>query len=353
MKATGTDSVKVELGLKMNRFEGLLGVIVTCNNEKSFVDLYRECMPRSLAQVDLRSDRIILKAYDISRLAPEKQNTIITSFFSCVEKEVERIDIYYTRFNPKKLPTISIFGEDEPTTKLPVEYIRIIANGYPHICNYHYLSQYSAKTIDKMYVDHFDTFYTPAWESLSKFKNLTVLYKGANCNCLISVADLLLRLTENDVKSKKEDFNKEGLERLHSVYSWAKKVIVHELGGKTEILKFMTPKNRRMVDLTEYLARPLVFVPSESLTGVPTEKERNLFESLPVFDDLSNFLFFIKGSFKYFEPNVDARTARKGDYFLVLGKNSEIVYKYLKRCGLNLAMITPEELKEKISKFIN
>ena len=72
-----------------------------------------------------------------------------------------------------------------------------------------------------------------------------------------------------------------------------------------------------------------------------------MFEDLPVFDDLSNFLFITKDSFKYFRPDSDVRIGKSGDYFLILGKNSEKLFQYLKNCGTNLTKITPNELREK------
>jgi hypothetical protein len=158
---------------------------------------------------------------------------------------------------------------------------------------------------------------------------------------------LLVRITITELKKKNEDFWREGLQRIHSVFPWAQKVFVHELGGSTSILKFMTPVNRRPIDLTSYIARPLVFVPTESLAGIPTNEERDLFEDLPVFDDLANFLFLTQGSFKYFRPGADVRMGKEGDYCLVLGPNSESLYQYLKNCGTKLSRITPDELREK------
>jgi len=347
MKSVGIDSLKIELGNSPNIFEGLLGIAVTCKNEKSFVDLYRACMPKALEKLGIKTNRIVLKAYDISKHAPEHEYDVLIPFLDCLKEEIERIDIYYTRYNTNKLPRISIYGKDQPTTKNPVEFLRIISNGYPHYVGYWYLNKYSSKDIGKMYLDHFESCLTPAWESLSQFKGLTVVYKGGNCNCLVSTSDLLLRITVTQLKAKNEDFWKDGLERIHSAFSWSNKVTVNELGGSTAILKFMTPINRRLIDLTSYIARPLVFVPTENLAGIPTKEERDLFEDLPVFDDLSNFLFLTQGSFKYFRPSSDVRIGREGDYFLVIGQNSERLYEYLKKCGTNLIKITPEELREK------
>jgi hypothetical protein len=347
MKAVGIDSVKAELGNAPNIFEGILGIAVTCKDEKTFIGRYRECMPKALEGLGIKSNRIVLKAYDLSRLAPENEDKILIPFLDCLKEEIEKIDIYYTRYNANKLPRISIYGKDQPTSKNPVEFVRIICNAYPHYVGYFYLNEYSSKDIGKIYLDHFDSCLTPAWESLSQFKGLTVVYKGGNCNCLISTSDLLVRITVTELKKKNEHFWRDGLLRIHSVFPWSPKVFVHELGGSTSILRFMTPVNRRPIDLTSYIARPLVFVPTESLAGVATNEERDLFEDLPVFDDLANFLFLTQGSFKYFKPGADIRMGKEGDYCLVVGPNSESLYQYLKKCGTKLSVISPEELKGK------
>ena len=347
MVAVGIDSVKVELGNKPNIFEGLLGIAVTCKDEKKFTEAYRACMKAALGKLNITTNRVVLKAYDISKLAPEHENEILLPLLDCLKEEIERIDVYYTRYNAAKLPTITIYGKDQPTTKNPVEFLRLIANGYPHNVAYYYLSEYNSKDVERIYVDHFESTYTPCWESLSHFAGLTVVYKGGNCNCLISTADLLLRITIMQLKQKHEDFRKEGLDRVYSAFSWLKKVFVHELGGSTAILKFMTPFNRRDIDLTPFIARPLVFVPTEILAGVATKEERTLFEDLPVFGNLSNFLFSVKGTFKYFRPDSDIKICKAGDYFLVLGENTDKLFQYLKNCGAPLTKVTPDELREK------
>ena len=347
MVSVGIDSIKAELGNKPNVFEGLLGIAVTCKDEKKFNNVYKGCMQGALEKLGNNTKRVVLKAYDISRLAPEHENEILLPFLECLKEEIERIDVYYSRYNPLKNPTITVYGKDQPDTKNPVEFLRLIANGYPHNVAFYYLSEYGGKDVEKIYLDHFESCYTPCWESLSHFTGLSVVYKGGNCNCLISVADLLLRLTIMQLKEKHEYFGKQGFDRLYSSFSWSKKVFVHELGGNTTILRSMTPVNRRDIDLTQFIARPLVFVPTETLASVATKEERTLFEDLPIFDYLSNFLFTTKGSFKYFRADSDVRLAKSGDFFLVLGENSEKLFTYLKNCGTNLTRITPQELREK------
>lgn len=347
MSSVGIDSIKVELGNPPSIFEGLLGIAVTCKNETKFVATYEKCLPNALSSLGLKTSRKILKAYDISKLAPQQEDEIIHPLLDCLNPEIERIDIYYTRYNANKLPEITIFGKDQPTKKSPVEFLRLVSNAYPHYVGYYYFNEYTSNGISKMYLDHFESYFTPCWETLSKFDGLKVIYKGGNCSSLVSIADILLRVSIMQLKRQHEDFRADGLLRIHSNFSWSKKVVIHELGGNTAILKTMTPLNRRPIDLTNFLARPLVFIPAEGLAGMDVKDERDMFEELPIFDDLANFLFKTKGSFKFFKPDSDVRIIKKGDYFLVIGPNNEALFKYLKSCGAPLTKITPEELKEK------
>jgi hypothetical protein len=228
-----------------------------------------------------------------------------------------------------------------------VEFLRLISNAYPHYVGYFYLNEYTSAKISNMYIDHFESCHTPCWDALSHFDGLKIIYKGGNCNCLVAVADVLLRVSIMGLKAKRETFNGEGLARVHSQFSWSKKISTHELGGNTGILRAMTPINRRQIDLTNYLARPLVFVPAEGLAGVLVKDERDMFEELPIFDALANFLFKTHGSFKYFKPDSDVKIMRKGDYFLVVGPNSETMFRYLKNCGATLNKLSPDDLTEK------
>jgi hypothetical protein len=349
MGAVGIDSVKVELGHKPNIFEGLLGIAVSCKDEKIFAEAYRTCKQATLEKIGIKANKIVLKAFDISKIAPEHENEFLLPFMDCLSESIERIDVYYTRYNATKLPTVTVYGRDQPEAKNPIEFLRLIANGYPHIVACYYLSEYTNKDTKKIYVDHFESMYTPCWDSLSHYDGLTVVYKGGNCNCLISVADLLLRITIMQLKQKNEGFRLEGLQRIYAAFTWSKKVQIHEMGGNTAILKSVTPYNRRNIDLTPYIARPLVFVPTETLAGIAQKEERDLFEDLPVYEDLANFLFAVKGTFKYFRPDSDIKLCKTGDYFLVLGENTERLFKYLKNCGAPLKKITPEELIKKTS----
>jgi len=299
----------------------------------------------------INCERIVCKSVDIARLIPKPENMVrfLKDFFISINDEIERIDIYCTRYNSKKLPYITVYGEDRPERKKPVEFIRMISNGYPHVCAWRYLSHFS-ETECKIYLDYFESDRTPAMDFLSNFP-LNVLYKGDSCNCLLSASDLFIRLTTLLLKNENADFNWRGLKVLHSTFPWNDKTSANTLGGQTFILKNVTPYSREAIDLSPYIKHPIVFIPHESPGGLKAKEEQKLLESMPIYTKLLNFLFYIDGNFKFFSPVNDVRLIKKGDYMLVMGKRGEEIFRYLVKGGAPIVKITLDEITDQIQKF--
>jgi len=274
----------------------------------------------------------------------------LEAFFNSINDKIERIDIYCTRFNSAKIPTITIYGADRPEYKKPVEFIRKIANGYPHVCAWRYLTHFGEHE-NMTYLDHFESDQTPAWDFLSNFPNIKVLYKGDSCNCLLSSADLFIRLTILLLKRSQAGFNWRGLKRVHSYYSWGTKTSANTLGGQTYILKNITPYLRTPIDLSIFLNHPIVFVPHESPSGMMSREEQRLFENMPIYNKLLNYLFYVGGSFKYFNPIDDVKLVQEGDLMLIMGKQGESLLEYLKAGGVTLNKISLEEIETKLKEF--
>lgn len=351
MRCVGFDSIKVELGAFSTRFEGLLGVGVTALDYSSFKEKYVASLKSLFESRGIRCDRLVCKSADISKFIHNSEEMIefLEDFFDNINDEIERLDIYCTRYVSRKLPRITIYGADRPQYVKPVEFIRKIANAYPHICAWRYLSHFYREE-RMVYLDHFESDQTLAWDYISKFPNVKVLYKGDNCNCLISSADLLIRLTVLLLKKYNAGFNWRGLKELHSHYLWGTKTSANTLGGQTYILKNITPYSHKPIDLSDFINHPIVFIPPERPGGIRSNEERQLFENMPIYDKLLNFLFYLNGSFKYFTPE-DIKLVKKGDYMLIMGRHGEELFNYLTAGGVSLRRITLEEMKDKLKEF--
>jgi hypothetical protein len=153
------------------------------------------------------------------------------------------------------------------------------------------------------------------------------------------------------LKKGRAGFNWRGLKELHSSYSWDTKTSANTLGGQIYILKNITPYSRKPIDLSTFINHPIVFIPHESPSGMMSKEEQRLFENMPIYDKLLNFLYYINGSFKYFSPMDDVRLVQEGDYMLVMGKRSENLLEYLEAGGVTIKKITLEEIEAKLKDF--
>jgi hypothetical protein len=326
VKCVGFDSIKVELGAFSTKFEGLLGVGVTVRDEQSFKEKYVGSLQSLFESNDIDCDRLVCKSAELSKYiqAPESMIGFLEDFFENINEEVERLDIYCTRYSSRRLPSITVYGADRPEHIKPVDFVRKIASGYPHVCAWRYLSHFYKEEC-RVYLDHFESDQTPAWDFVSKFPHIRVLYKGDNCNCLLSAADLFIRLTILLLKKYNAGFSLRGLKQLHSTYPWNSKVSANTLGGQTYILKNVTPYQHRPIDLSDFINHPIVFIPPEKPGGIRSNEEKQLFENMPIYTKLLNLLFYIDGSFKYFMAG-DIRLVQKGDFMLIMGKHGEELF---------------------------
>lgn len=344
--AIGFDSIKLDLGGFSSKFEGLLGVGIKVNDEEKFTQKYIETMNNLFEKWNIVCPRLVNKSADLAKFLINVDDMInfLLELFVEIQEEIEEIQIYCTRFNTQKLPQITIFGADKPEYVKPVQFVRLMSNGYPHVCAWSYLTN-SNDVESNIYLDKFESYITPAWDHISKNPNLKVFYKGDNCNCLLSSSDLFIRLTTLLLKKNRANFNWKGLMALHKYFDWKQKVTSHTLGGQTKILRNITPYSKKEINLSSFINHPIVFIPQENPADWTSKEERKLFEEMPIYNDLVNYLFHIGGSFKYFTTK-DIKLAEAGDYMLVMGENGDRIFNYLVAGGVPVEKITLKEIQQ-------
>jgi len=94
---------------------------------------------------------------------------------------------------------VSIYGQSETQKLSPPVFVKKTQGAFPHVCAWWYAMNY-AKTESPLCleIDYMQTATTPAWRNLlgkaSKNTRLESYFGGDECNPLISVADLILKL---------------------------------------------------------------------------------------------------------------------------------------------------------------
>jgi len=340
---------KVEFRFTQSKFEGLLGVVVEINND-GFHEKYISTLKENLSRYGITCKRLVMSSADIRGYIHNEETfrIFLKEFIDNIIASVEAIKVFHTRYNSKKLPLISVYGKSGIKQIVPVEFIRKIARSYPIICIWRqcYLDKDSLSGI--FHVDGFDTERSPAWDFIEtnlKKGSLNVIYKGDQCNPIISTADLVVRYIETDIRLNNGQFNDEGISECLS--RWGDKFEQYPLTGQSWALKNMSPYSEGNLDLSKYITHPIVFIPKEQPYELRSEDEIKVFEKLPIYDAIINFLVKIKGTLKHIELPKDMALAKSDvDYLLIMGSRGEELYKYLNSGGLRLKRLDIGELEK-------
>ena len=191
---TQTQSEETEV-IRPNILKGLLGVSVT-TEDPQFSDEYLKVVAKELEALGIPHPRLIYKGAQLLKVAGDKTEDAICRIVQALEPFINYIDIY-SAFYQKEF--ISIYGQAQGQRLDPLTFIDKTENSFAHVCAWWYWK--SCRVFDETQyeyqIDHFQGKTTPAWREFAQSKpKVSVYYSGSECNALVSLADLILKLIE-------------------------------------------------------------------------------------------------------------------------------------------------------------
>jgi len=303
-------------GEKGKPFKALLGVSVTTNDGDEFRKRYDQCLQEILNMAKISRKKRVYKAAHLLKQAKEKTPTIVSNLIDKLEDCIEHIDIYCAYYAQ---PYISMFGKTRLQRLEPLTYLEYTKNAFPHVCAWWYLRTYGATESSLVLdLDHFEGKVTPAWrELISSEVNKRIFFSGAECNPLISVADLALKLIEIFQRGTVDGRSLfQPIRNQCSSYEGKRKLKFHNLGDSSEKIKPSVPDIAIDMDTIPYLKHPIFFHVWDP--GRPREPVKKSFEWSPIYNITANMAFESKGSMKNLSFEEDVLFWDKQTDFLVV-----------------------------------
>jgi hypothetical protein len=329
-------------GEKGKPFKALVGVSVTTDDEDEFRKNYDQCLQEVLDAAKIARKKRVYKAAHLLKQAKEKTPKIISDLIDNLEGCIEHIDIYCAYYAQ---PYISMFGQTRLQRLEPLTYLEYTKNAFPHVCAWWYLRTYrdleSSLALD---LDHFEGKVTPAWRELIDSKvGKRIFFSGAECNPLISAADLALKLIEIfqhgtvDGRSLFQPIRSQ----CHS-YEGKRKLKFHNLGDTGAKIKPSVPDTAIDMGTTPYLKHPIFFHVWDP--GRPREPVKKSFEWSPIYNSTANMAFEKKGSMKNLSFEEDMLFWDKQTDFLVVWSAVDEEYvEMLRKMGYEIPKVLKSE----------
>lgn len=330
-----TQQAKGRLG-RVSLRKGLLGIGIEVENFPAFKKAYEKSMRGLFKKFDKKFSRPVYASKDLGTLFEyegiEEELEVLEEFKQLVLPEIKRVHFFYTYiFGLKGL--VSIYGESPNYRKIPLtsqdkgvqDFYDLISNSYPMLCAWELRSQ---KIDGKLFLDNFQGRVCPAWEELSASADISIYFKGDQCNELISTADLFVRLIKLKMVPNLSCFLEGEIKKIAKIFDG--KCESYFMGK--QCLKKMVPHKTMQIKCNHLAQHPIVYLVKEN----PKEEgEETIIENSPLFNKVVKETNALGGCMKYFHPE-DSKTIETGDLMVSFGKRGEATFEKLVKLGYQI-----------------
>jgi hypothetical protein len=351
----GFDSAPIKKGLllpdgtKGKEFVANLGVSVTTLDKDKFELSYESAISEIFKKFGLDRKKKIYKGAHLVGQTLENAPAIIAAVLDKLEAEIAHVDVYCAYYAREY---VSIYGQSETQKLSPPAFVKKTQGAFPHVCAWWYALSY-AKTESPLCleIDYMQTATTPAWRNLlgiaNKNTRLEFYFGGDECNPLISVADLILKLIRVYHRGSVE--GRSLLSPLHEkceAFRSKRKTWFHNLGSRGFILKATAPDLPLQADVKPFVKHPIFFYSWSSSSGKKKDEIVKALAWSPVYNAIAYHTAMEKGGMKSFSPAEDPLLWKPSeDRIVPLAKEDEDRIKKLGTLGYEVPkIISPKDL---------
>jgi hypothetical protein len=322
-----------------------IGVSLTIDDAAEFRAVYDQALDELFPKFKQVRERKVYSTYElIEKWGLPKTVAFVEMFLNKIQHLVKKMGVYYTILPPTKVPRVKKYGADGRVKEVEtVEFLRELNPYYVYCCAWRY-AQTMLNQGDKLLLDNFEGKVTDAWMELAQSckGRFWVYPHGDRCSPPISAADMMVALVDYRLYRNKKKLDSLG---IATVFSGAPFEITPMFIGQPHLSK-LSPKTNRMINLTEYYKRPIIFILLEKLELIKSEAERRMFERSPLMNSVMNMSFEMDCPIKYFDPVKDSDIISDGDILVCIGGKAEADAKVLK----NLFDIQIVSMKDLMTK---
>lgn len=321
-------------GMEEGVFKAHLGVSVTTEDKDHLMEEYDKAMDKAFREFGLERKKRLYKGAHLLMQARDKVVDVISAVVDDLEACINHIDVYCAYYGREY---ISIHGQAAGRRLTPMAFIHKTQNAFEHVCAWWYNQQYTFETPLRFDIDHFSGENTPAWRELvDKEVDLNIYFSGDECNPIISIADLILKLIQifHHGRVDGRTLLRPIKERCRS-YVGKRKLRFHNLGDRGFKIRASAPDIPLLMNVAPYLKHPIFFMVWDP--GVPKSRVKKSFEWSPVYNQTINKAIEYEGGTKSLSFDEDHVLWDADDDFLIPWYEKDAEYlEMMKQMGYDL-----------------
>jgi hypothetical protein len=315
-----------------------LGCEVAISNQESFAKQYAESLKGLAKDFGIRQmSGCFSSAEYFQEIGPAKVCALSEKLLNSVQKFIDSVYFTFIVLPSAKIPKVSVGGYRGPTKEIETfDFLRQVSGYFSYITAWHYLGIESREN-ETIVVDGFNGKRTPAWDDLLARCVPKIYQHGDECNPFIATADIIAFLSDKKLWDGYLKLAPDNLIEVWKGYTFNVET-PHFLDDKIlSKVKWYTDDH---IDLTEFYARPMIFLKADGYKVDDLKK-------LDVYPDATILARQLNGCVQGFDKESDSSKVKNGDIFVYAGEDSKKLATTLQDM-YKIAILPFKELEDKI-----
>ncbi len=315
-----------------------LGCGVAISNQESFAKQYAESLKGLAKDFGItQMSGCFSSAEYFQEIGPAKVCALSEKLLNSVQKFIDSVYFTFIVLPSAKIPKVPVGGYRGPTKEIETfDFLRQVSGYFSYITAWHYLGIESREN-ETIVVDGFNGKRTPAWDDLLARCVPKIYQHGDECNPFIATADIIAFLSDKKLWDGYLKLTPENLVEVWKGYTFNVET-PHFLDDKIlSKVKWYTDDH---IDLTEFYARPMIFLKADGYKVDDLKK-------LNVYPDATILARQLNGCVQGFDKESDSSKVKNGDIFVYAGEDSKKLATTLQDM-YKIAILPFKELKDKI-----
>jgi len=325
---------------KQITFYSPLGIGVAFRDGKRATSVILEESRKLLSSFGIKSPCPLISGTGFVRmLGYAKTLPLCDQLIQSVQNHITNMFVCYVILPPKDFPYMEVGGVGCPTIRIETtDFLRQLSPAFSHITAWNYLGGLATDGL-LLYLDAFTSKQTMAWQDLISRTKPVVYSRGDECNPLIALADALALLTDKKLYDKKLKLTPENVESIWENYRFEvnSRFIDYSIRSK------YSWKIDQQIDLSQYLAHPIVFLKADGYRAEDIRK-------MGIFPLAATLALKKGGCIQGFDRRIDGPKVRDGDIFVYAGEESSKEAKTLQDM-YDIKALTFMELRDSVKKL--
>lgn len=282
---------------------------------------------------------------------------------SYMEPYINGIHITYVILPIHKYPEINVGGKRcENKTVKTEKFLRDLTPSFSYITAWDYLmSRMSLIDGDcEIHIDGFRGKECQAWNDLVKRCKPIIFPHGDECNCFISIADIIAFVTDHRLYQNYVKLNEDGIQKIWSGNGIE---ISHHYIDPKRISK-ISWYSEFLIETSHLLSRPIVYFMADTINvnniAKPNDDEYAVkdrpkpqgikMKHPELFRAAIQYAEYLGGSFKVYDKDQDLSLIRDKDVIVYMGSDSKKLAE-MYHDGYDIEILKAKEMKKKIEKL--